>query len=329
MLGRTREKILYGILAKRKRPHRYTVVRWVVGVLFTVGVALLPLTDTLRFDFWRGGHRYLGEELGIVAVAKGFAFPFLAVNVLIVLVSRFYGRYLCGFMCPVGSLARIGEWARFHRRGGARQYLAPLLVLSICFLLSAIFTIFWVDWHVFLEGSPTARAVSWTLLLGTTGALFFIVQGLGLRFCHDWCPSGVYFGILGHNTANGIEFANPSECTECKACDRVCPMGLEPRQMSGGAHRAGSGLYSDGMSNFSLCIRCGDCVIACNSVGGAKAEELPLRMGWLPADKRESRELVPPEADESPAELPAELGQPSASEPERRDAAAQSLDRAS
>jgi polyferredoxin len=288
VLGKKRETILYGILSRRPSLDYFSVVRIVVGVVFTLAVALLSLTGTLRFDLWGGDHRYLGESLSFIEVTRAFALPFLAVNVVIVIVSRFVGRYLCGFVCPVGSLARIGEWARYHRRNGKRQYLAPATVLVVCLILSGIFTAFWVDPRVFVEGSLTARVVWYGIWLGTTLALFGIVQGLGLMFCRDWCPSGVYFGLLGHNSANGVEFANPSACTDCKACDNVCPMELEPRHMSGGKYRGGKGFYGDGMSNFSNCIRCGDCLIACESIGGKGAEQLPLRMGWLPPDKRDS-----------------------------------------
>ena len=72
-LGSRRERTLYGILAKARVVHRYTVVRWVVGVVFTIAVALLPWTDTMRFDFWGGRHMVLGREVGIVEASRAFA----------------------------------------------------------------------------------------------------------------------------------------------------------------------------------------------------------------------------------------------------------------
>ena len=302
-LGPVRDKVLYGILQKRAGVHPYSLVRWVVGVAFTVGVALLPLLDVIRFDLWGGNHVYLGEQRPLLDVLRAFAFPFLAVNIAIVLVTRLLGRYLCGFVCPVGSLARFAEWARFRTRKGQRQFLAPLFVLLVCALMAAITFSFWVDWRVFADGSALAIALSSLFLGGTTLVLFGTVQVLGLRFCRDWCPSGVYFAALGHQTVNGIEFAHPETCTDCKACERVCPVDLEPRDMAGGPYRGGLGFYGDGMSNFALCLRCGDCVIACEGANARRGDPLPLRMGHLAPQAREHRDGVreTPPAGAAPA----------------------------
>ena len=77
--------------------------------------------------------------------------------------------------------------------------------------------------------------------------------------------SGIYFAMLGHDTFNGVDLAHPESCTDCGACEKACPMDLLPRTLPGAAHRKGSGLYPDGASNFALCIRCGDCIAACEA----------------------------------------------------------------
>ena len=112
-LGDKRVRALYGILHKARGMHRYTRWRWVIGIACTLAIAALPLTRTLRFDLWGGQHYYLGEHVSLVEAARRFAFPFLGINIAIILLSRVIGRYLCGFACPVGSLARLGEWARY------------------------------------------------------------------------------------------------------------------------------------------------------------------------------------------------------------------------
>jgi NAD-dependent dihydropyrimidine dehydrogenase PreA subunit len=289
-LGRTRDKVLYGIGRARARPHRYTLWRWVLGVLFTVGVAALPLGGILRFDLWGGRHLVGGRELGFVEAARAFAFPFLAINIAIIVISRFLGRYLCGFVCPYGSLARLQEWLRFRSKTRAQKLGGKLALLGVCAVLSAITFSFWVDWRVFRAGSPSAVAWSGAFLTSMIAVGYATLRRLGLAFCRDWCPSGVYFALLGHDTLNGVEFAHHASCTECKACEKVCPMDLLPRELSGGAWRAGSGLYSGGLSNFALCIRCGDCVDVCEATTARSAEPVPLRLGWLPPAARDSRD---------------------------------------
>ncbi|MEM7518769.1 MAG: hypothetical protein AAF368_17835 [Planctomycetota bacterium] len=80
-----RVKALYGILRKRATMHRYNVVRIAIAVLMTVSISALSLFDILRFDFWGGKHVWLGEEVDLVTAAKRFAFPFLGVNIAIIL----------------------------------------------------------------------------------------------------------------------------------------------------------------------------------------------------------------------------------------------------
>jgi len=280
-VGLDRDKVLGGIARKRGRPHRYTYYRWAIGILFTAIIALMPIFGVMRFDMWGGHHMYLGEELGFEEAAKAFAFPFLALNILIVIASRYIGRYLCGYVCPYGALARFREWFRFHGKNRGQRMLGHFAVFGVSALLSAITFSFWVDWRVFTDGSVFAQSLSAGMLAGMTLSLFGSLHFLGQRFCREYCPSGVYFAVLGHTSVNGIEFAHPENCTECKACEKVCPSDLHPKEMAGGEYRGGMGFYGEAMSNFALCIRCGDCVVACEGMTQRFSEDTPLRMGWL------------------------------------------------
>lgn len=302
-LGKQRDKILQGLTRARGHVHRYTIWRWAIAVVFTLAIAALPAFDVLRFDFWRGRHVWMGQELGLVEVAKRFAFPFLAVNILIIVASRFVGRYLCGFVCFYGALARLSEWMRFRGKTRAQRLGWWSLLLVVCFVLSSITFWFWVDPHVFLEGSTKARVLSGLFLGGMALSFFACLFWLGQAFCRDWCPSGVYFALLGHQSMNGVEFAHPETCTDCKACDTVCPVDLKPREMSGGAYREGLGFYPEATSNFALCLRCGDCVVACDDVNDARRDgPVTLRMGWLPPDARDSVDRVAEAAGEDARE---------------------------
>ena len=81
----------------------------------------------------------------------------------------------------------------------------------------------------------------------------------------------------------------PENCTDCHACENVCPSDLLPREMEGPS-RGGSGLFPDGLGNHALCIRCGDCVAACEGTTDRNAVATPLRMGWLPEGKGTSKQ---------------------------------------
>jgi len=291
-IGSTRDKILRGIHRKRGRAHRYSAVRWTVGVACTVLIALLPLSGTLRVDLWGGRHLLLGRDVDTATAAKAFAFPFLAVNLLIIVASRLVGRYLCGFGCPYGALARLTEWFRTARGGTARRAWRQAALLGSCLLLAAVTFSFWVDWRVFVEGSARARILAGAFVAIMTAAPYLTLLLLGQRFCRDWCPSGVYFALLGHDSRFGVEFAHPAGCTECGACEKVCPVDLKPKEMSGGAYRQSRGLYGERLSNFANCIRCGDCVVACEGSTASLQVATPLELGWLAQGARDSRAPV-------------------------------------
>lgn len=299
--GRIRDKILSGLAKKRGRTHRYTHWRWSVAVVFTLLVAALPTLDLLRIDLWGGHHHYLGRELGLVETLKHFAFPFLAINIAIILASRFLGRYLCGFVCPYGAVARFADWLRLRSKSRAQRLGSGAALFALCAGMCAITFNFWVDWRVFADGSSLAISISALFFAALVGSFYVMVTRLGLGFCSNWCPSGVYFALLGHESFNGVEFAHPQTCTDCKACERVCPMNLLPREMSGGAYLDGHGFYPDGQSNFSLCIRCGDCVVACEGTTAQNEGPTSLRMGWLPPAARDAQ--PPARSEPSSAEF--------------------------
>ncbi|MCB9915654.1 MAG: 4Fe-4S binding protein [Planctomycetes bacterium] len=300
-IGNVREKVLYGIGKKRGSVHRYTIYRWIVGVVFTIAVALLPTLNLFRFDLWGGHHMVLGKEVDLQTAAKAFGYPFMAVNIGIVIASKFVGRYLCGFVCPHGALSRFAEYTRYFGKHAGHRFAGEAVIFVVCMLLGAVTFNFWVDWRVFTQGSLVAKLLSGGFLLGVAGGWYGLLRFLGLGFCRGWCPSGVYFAVLGPDSYNGIEFAHEENCTHCKACEKVCPVDLNPTEMSGGAHREGMGFYSDGLSNFALCLRCGDCVNACEGMTARFDTETPLRMGWLPEGARDSK---PPLEDDDDEEAP-------------------------
>ncbi len=281
-VGARRNRTLYGLASKMAGVHRYTKIRWGVGITLTILVALLPLTNTLRIDLWSNRSAWLGEEVGLVEALKAFAFPFLAINVGIILASRFLGRWLCGFVCPIGNLNRLQEWFDWRLRRGRWKHLASVVVFLACLLLAAITFSFWVDWRVFTQGSGTAVTVASLFLAATTLVIFGVVRGLGMRFCRDYCPSGVYFAVLGPESHTGVEFRFPENCTDCHACENACPVDLEPRKMAEAATRPGTGFYPDGLSNYANCLRCGDCVAVCEvTAEGEECEDTPLQLGWI------------------------------------------------
>lgn len=282
--GEKRSRTLYGLGQKRGRLHRYTHWRWWIGIVFTTLIAVLPFTGVLRIDLWRGSHALGGEDAGFLEAARAFAFAFLAVNIAIIVASRFLGRWLCGFVCPIGNMNRLSEWVRWKTRRKSWRALSAVAIYFISVLLAAVSFSFFVDEQVFLAGSPVEVAVAAGIVFVVATGLFAIVHFLGMRFCRDFCPSGVYFALLGKSSSTGVVFAHPETCTDCHACENACPVDLEPRRIADGPERKGTGFYPDGLSNYANCLRCGDCVVACEATG-EPGDDVPLQLGWLPPER--------------------------------------------
>lgn len=274
-----RSRTLFGLSVRRGRLHRYSIYRWIVGIVFTAAVSALPFTGLMRLDVLGGENSVGGEVTPTLVAVRTFAFVFLGINIGIILASRFLGRWLCGFVCPVGSMNRFAEWVRWRTRKLKLRALGGLGIFAACFALANVAVAFFIAPGSLLAAPPRVQAAIAAVVFAIAGGLFAIVHFLGMRFCREFCPSGVYFAVLGPKSATGVEFAHPENCTDCGACTAVCPVYLEPKHILDDKPREGMGFYPDGLTNLANCLRCGDCVTVCEST--VPEENTPLRMGLI------------------------------------------------
>ena len=142
---------------------------------------------------------------------------FLVVLVLPWLISDAtgYGKaWFCRLLCPAGTLE------------------------------AGIFNLLW---------RPELRPLVGVLFYFKLGLLFFILGAsmVYLRFfCVVLCPLGALYGLLQRVGVLRLEF-HAEECLDCRACERVCPMGLRiPEEL-----------------DSAECIRCLNCLKVCPSRG--------------------------------------------------------------
>ena len=65
-------------------------------------------------------------------------------------------------------------------------------------------------------------------------------------FCKTLCPLGALYGLLNKISFYRMGF-NERACVNCGACEKICPMGINPAKSA----------------NSTECIRCGKCVETC------------------------------------------------------------------
>ena len=98
-------------------------------------------------------------------------------------------------------------------------------------------------------------------------------------------------------------------------------MDLGPREIED-EPRESYGFYPEAMSNHALCIRCGDCVAACEGTTARSGNPTPLALGWLPRDiGAESAPGRPVMPEPVPVEASAQAAETVPAEPRERESA--------
>jgi polyferredoxin len=195
-------------------------------------------------------------------------------------VGTLFGRYICGYACPFGLIQELLyklpiKKLKAPKTFGVLKYgkyltLAVLVVAVplITFAITGAGVPAFCKYlcpagpleagiPVLLLNSGLRSAAGWlfvlklALLVVTLAACALIFR----PFCRFVCPLGAVYGLFNPISVLGLRL-DRDKCTGCKACARVCKMGVDPSVNPG---------------DFE-CIRCGDCVRACPE--GALSEGL-------------------------------------------------------
>lgn len=285
------------LTAVASRGPRFQILRVVVITLSLAILAAVPLLGIVRLDLWDGRHVLFGERVPFLIGLRGVVIGIAALWGTTFLTNVIVGRFFCGWGCPVGYVSRLGEdVSRTRRRGGkgwAKWLFQHASGAGFVGTFVAAIMLWWVDPAVLWEGSLQAKAavVAVWLVLCFGGFLHAFVWRFG--FCKTACPIGLYYKLVTSSTPIGITFdETPSPCIECGACEKICPVDLDPKKlgtvpdaldatevntMHGEAvpEPPSAELYGD-----AECLRCGDCIEACHMIFKSREGETPpLRFG--------------------------------------------------
>ncbi len=295
------------LTAVATRGAAYQLLRILVITLSLVILLAVPLTGLVRMDLWAGHHLLLTESVDFVTGFGGFVIAMAILWGITFATNIVVGRFFCGWGCPVGYVSRLGEDVHLKRRKRWKWALSHLAGAGFVATFISAIMLWWVDWRVLLDGSPLARGVVlgvW-LLLCFGGFVHAFKWKFG--FCRSACPIGLYYRFVTSRTPIGIVFDQyPSPCIECGACEKICPVNIDPKALgrpipspeaepsssdcaasasmdligqmpsaAGEGENDAGEVYGD-----AECIRCGDCVEACRMIFKAREGEVPpLRFG--------------------------------------------------
>ena len=135
--------------------------------------------------------RKFGVPRGLRYIKYGFLLIFVVLLPLMVVDSFGYGElWYCKYVCPAGTLE--AGLPMLLMQPGLRQ------TLGLVFLNKLVIMVFFIIWSV-LASRP---------------------------FCRTACPLGAFYALFKKFKLVKLRFVEEN-CTRCKACHHVCPMGVK------------------------------------------------------------------------------------------------------
>ena len=223
-----------------------------------------------------------------MALENGQYFFGLYVVGSIGVIGAFVGRMVCGWACPFGLVQELLHKLPSKKFNVPRRMrffkFAVLLFMVVLLPLLAVDEIGigspWFCKYLCPAGTLEAGLPMMFLqpsLRETVGPLFynklfflalFLIWSIfaSRPFCRTTCPLGAFYALF--NRVKLIKLAlDPQKCTHCKACHRVCPMGVR---------------FNESPDDME-CISCMACSKACQF--GA----IHLEIAGLPVDSSQTK----------------------------------------
>ncbi len=215
---------------------------------------------------------YLIIQAAFEHIVNGSFIVFVSMLVL----SMFFGRAWCGYLCPAGGLQecilRINDKPSRQGRRDRIKYviwIVWIIVVIVTFILGkndvSINPFYMTDHGISVSGIYNYVIYYGVLLILVLPAL---IHGRRAA-CHYICWMAPFM-VIGSTIGRWLHFPqlhieeDRDQCVSCGKCSRVCPMGLDVKKM-----------VSEGTnSGCTECIQCGACVDECSK------KVLKYRMKW-------------------------------------------------
>lgn len=156
--------------------------------------------------------------LFLLLMVKGKAQLWMAFIFLSIVLSSYFGRFYCGWACPINTLIRpvaaISKRLGLQKKGISSMLKSgkPRIVVFILFLAGLGYTIYTIS---------QGRKFPLPLIIIPLGLIttLFINELAWHRYL---CPWGVLFSLTGRFAKVGMQVEG---CNSCSACIKVCPGG--------------------------------------------------------------------------------------------------------
>jgi len=233
----------------------FNKLRWIVKTVLIAVIIITPFItingqSIFRFDIatlklYLFGATIWMEDFFIVLLALFFiSFAFITITLI-------FGRLWCGWACPQTVLNDFVDLTTVKQKTIFKKFFHYCLCFSLSVFVSANLIWYFVSpyefFHLLKNGHlGEATSISWIIL---TIIVFFNLTFVKRIFCASVCPYSKLQSIMLDDNSLIIAFDDKrkEECINCKACLKVCPVGIDIR---------------DGLN--PSCISCAECVDKCN-----------------------------------------------------------------
>jgi len=192
------------------------------------GILYLSIFSLIYFGFYRNGcicsiGAIQNVALALVDPSYAISLTALAFFMLPLLFALFVGRVFCGSACPLGAIQDLIIIKPIELPVGIRKALAliPYVYLGLSILFAVTQTDFIICRYDPFVGIFRMDASFNMLVLG--GSFLIIGMFVGRPYCRFLCPYGVLLNWMSSVSKKHLTIT-PSECIDCKLCERSCPM---------------------------------------------------------------------------------------------------------
>ena len=151
----------------------------------------------------------------IIILAIGRPILWMGLLAIGLVLSKYFGRFYCGWICPIHSGMEGMEC--LDKKGRLGSLGVPAIITSTVtrYLVFIAFLILFI----------------WNLRTGANLPVLLILVGIGILLtlffpAHLWhrylCPYGTLFSVVSRRSARGLSI-DRDKCTDCGRCRRVCP----------------------------------------------------------------------------------------------------------
>jgi len=220
---------------------------------------------------------YLSPYLSLLGPAMGTITGALIIFGSLFIISLFFGRVFCSYVCPMGGMQDAMVFIR-PKRVKLKTIFVKWLVFTPWLLVLIILPFMtlpeWqgIDFFAGIGGKVDFFGIEGILVKGISilslhglmiyYIIIFLMLILGFAvgkrsFCHHVCWIAPFM-IVGRWISNLIRIPSlrlkpeNEKCIDCNRCDRICPMSLNV-----------SDLVQRGDMEHNSCILCGECIEEC------------------------------------------------------------------